>query len=160
MTILRSGARRAGSSGVFCVFCVYCVFCIFFASFLSFCDFFRPPTFLRLKRLKRFKRFKRLKLLCTDLDEWDIIQIYAWDIIDLDVQSACFIPGKYRSLYWDSKSYRRRKSLVFCIDIGRCQQLTPPESRKMWSFRRKSKNISCVFFCCFFTFFGKISWNF
>ena len=43
---------------------------------------------------------------------------------------------------------------------GRCQQLTPPESRKMWSFRKKSKKISCVFLLLFFYFFGKISWNF
>ena len=43
---------------------------------------------------------------------------------------------------------------------GRCQQLTPPESRKMWRFRKKSKNISCVFLLLFFYFFGKISWNF
>ena len=41
-----------------------------------------------------------------------------WAIPDLDVQSACFILARYRSLYWDSKSYRRRKSLVFCIEIG------------------------------------------
>ena len=44
--------------------------------------------------------------------------------------------------------------------FGRCQQLTPPESRKMCSCRKKSKNISCVFLLLFFYFFGKIYWNF
>ena len=42
---------------------------------------------------------------------------------------------------------------------GRCQQLTPPESRKIWSFRKKSKNISCVFLLLFFLLFEINSMN-
>ena len=64
----------------------------------------------------------------------------------------------YRLL--DNTATSDSKNCVILSRVGRCQQLTPPESRKMWSFRKKSKNISCVFLLLFFFFFGKISWNF
>ena len=72
------------------------------------------------------------------------------NVIEGDVVLECTHPRE-----WICVCLRRHTTVN-----GRCQQLTPPESRKMCSFRKKSKNISCVFLLLFFYFFGKISWNF
>ena len=49
-----------------------------------------------------------------------------------------------------SRLWRAARSRCIVFTDGRCQQLTPPESRKIWSFRQKSKNISYVFLLLFF----------
>ena len=79
------------------------------------------------------------------------------NFVDLERAEKCTC-SRYRSFV----SYVSFKALWghMLFWYGRCQQLTPPESRKIWSFRKKSKNISCVFLLLFFYFFGKISWNF
>ena len=61
----------------------------------------------------------------------------------------CMDPASVRCACFTTSPRVGRVSIAF----GRCQQLTPPESRKIWSFRKKSKNISCVFLLLFFLLF-------